>query len=281
MKLLKFAAGWFIPHSAVRTIKLIKGKRELSLRIERLKSASRLEEGKKAVDFDYDGAIDYLVSLGCEKSQVLYGSMPKESLSYVASLLSRLPQGNPINGLHIGNFVGVSLAYFTKLVVALHKDSIMVSIDPNIPHRGIINPLGKVVALLAYFGLEGNSVILTGYSLEKNVSNDGSLYGTHYDPLKNYHKEVSCTRQLEALKKLGMTGKFDFLTIDGNHDGSYLSREITGCIHLLKPEGLIVMDDVTSTWAEVKSIFEKLTEQGFVQVGYDGRVGILKIPNQK
>jgi len=62
----------------------------------------------------------------------------------------------PQIALHIGNFVGISLAYLTCFLAEQHCDSLVVGVDPDVPHRGIRHPQEHVAALLTACGLENN-----------------------------------------------------------------------------------------------------------------------------
>lgn len=227
--------------------------------------------------FDYAGAIEYLGAQGCDIMQVREGSMPEESLRYLASFLDA-SAGRPLNGVHVGNFVGVSFAYFASAIQAIHPDSILVGIDPNIPHRGVQNPQSKTMSLLNHFGLQRNAAILTGYTLEKNAMDDGKDYQTPHAEYKMSDfsaAEGSCEMQLSLLDRL-CPRLFDFALIDGNHDGEYLSREIGMMDGLLKNKGLLFLDDVSLAWHEIERVFEKVDGAAYTKLGRDGRVGVLR-----
>jgi hypothetical protein len=178
----------------------------------------------------------------------------------------------PIRGLHVGNFVGVSLCQFTDFARRLDERSTIISIDPNLPHRGIRQPIDLVMRCLSRYGLQGNSLVLTGYSLEKCMGNDG-FAGLGYDPEVEFSKECSAENQLLQLGEL-LPATFNFAFIDGNHDGSYLSREIAAIDRLLKPGGLLILDDVD--WTELGDVFRSIDSERFEYLGSDGRVGIVR-----
>jgi hypothetical protein len=150
--------------------------------------------------------------------------------------------------------------------------SLVVSVDPNTPHRGVVNPLQQVISLLNLFELQRNVLVLTGYSLEKSISNDGLTFAA-YDPVREFTHEVSCEQQLTALTRL-VRSPFDFCVIDGNHDPAYLSREIRCVDAILKPGGLLILDDVHWRFPEIEDTYRKWRAV-YATVGADGRVGIL------
>lgn len=130
-----------------------------------------------------------------------------------------------------------------------------------------------VVGLLNRFGLQDNSLILTGYSLEMN---------SYYEPLSDsnlklnfFDRGLSCAQQLKGLQ-MTSPASFDFFFIDGNHEEDYLRREIDSADKLLKSGGLLILDDANSYWGGIQKTYESIEETKYQKLGTDGRVGILK-----
>lgn len=95
--------------------------------------------------------------------------MTQAALDFAAAIVrEHVPASEPIRALQIGNFVGVSLSYVSATLRALHPDSVVVSMDPNITHRAIADPQSHVLALLGHFDLLRNNAVVTGYSLEQS-----------------------------------------------------------------------------------------------------------------
>jgi len=230
-------------------------------------------KGKASHEFSYEDALSLLDRLGIDPSQSREGSMPLASLQFMQSHFDRLDTSRPIIALHVGNFLGVSLAYLVHTLRRLHPDSRVVSIDPNLTHRGIPRTMETVLVLLNYFGLEDRVAILTGYSLEKNVSNQGEIFAG-YDPVANWENERSCTHQLDLLNALAR-GVFDLCLMDGNHDGDYLQRELDRVRQLLRPGGLLVLDDVSTAWPEIQWFFNSISPDQFQKLSTDDRIGLL------
>ncbi len=264
MQLVNDIARWLVPYAL--WIKLRDWKNE------KIREGHRLTAHPAVGEFSFDEVERYLLSIGGDLS----GSMPQDSLRYLATFLSGK---NVLKGLHVGNFQGVSLSFFASVLRQLNSESVILGIDPNITHRNIANPQGKVLSLLNHFGLQKNAMILTGYSLEKSVADDGRDYSTPYAYLKAdnvYSSEPSCENQLENLAKL-CPSTFDFALIDGNHEGNYLSRELEFMSRLLRPGGYLFLDDVSTTWFEIERVFENAARTGvYEKLGSDGRVGVLK-----
>lgn len=271
---LKRAAGWIVPHAFVMARGRRKWMRLVEERDQRLASFARPAVSSRP--FDYREAMAILASQGCDERIVAMGSIPEASLDYCSlHLLQRNLPGRPMTGLHIGNYLGISLGYFAELVRRVDDRSVIVSIDPDIPHLGIRDTAGKVVALLSAFGLESHVLMVTGFSLERNISSDGIAISTGYDPLTESARESAAQQQLRHLAHL-LVPKIDFAVLDGNHDASYLSRELVLVDRLLVSGGLLILDDVSTQWAGIQSVYEGINPDNYRKVGSDGRVGILQ-----
>jgi hypothetical protein len=272
----RVCARFIAPYGVIELIKRRRFRKKIAadnVRAAAFKRAVRELGRPPAASFTWSDANSFLSGLGCDRSQVSDGSIPEQSLNYSSDLLKRHIKARPALGLHVGNFVGISLCHYVDFARRLDAKSMVVSIDPNLTHRGISNPMQMVINCLNHFGLQDNAMILTGYSLEKSVSNDGVAITADYDPQAAFGTEMSCENQLPALARL-MAGQFDFAVIDGNHEGSYLGREV-GFVHaLLKPAGVLVMDDVD--WSELGVVYTTLDPEQFEQLGTDGRVGLAR-----
>ncbi len=219
-------------------------------------------------------AIRFLAARGLDEDQVRQGSIPAASLNRLAEILAAEFGPRRTLGLHVGNFVGVSLAAVAAANRSRCPDSLVIAIDPNIPHRGIPNPQEHVAALLDHFGLAQSVLPVAGYSLEKSVSNDGIRYDGAYDPLLRHADEHACANTLPHLCDL-LPERFDFVLIDGNHDDAYLARELQCCARLLRSGGLLVLDDVCETWAGIMDLFFELGD-GYECVLMNDRIGIAR-----
>lgn len=272
----RLIAGLVLPHSLVEWIRHRKARRQSAVDNARADAFKRSIAGMArpvAVPYSRSEAVSFLSGLGCDRLQVEAGSMPESSLNYSCEQLRQHLQDRPILGLHIGNFVGVSLCHYADFARKLDDRSIVVSIDPNLPHRGIRNPQEKVISCLNYFGFQRNAVLLTGFTLEKNASNDGVRITSDYDPAVEYGAELSCENQLPMLSRL-MPNTFDFVVIDGNHEASYLSRETALAYRLLKAGGILVVDDVD--WTSLGDVYRSLDRELFENLGFDNRIGLVR-----
>jgi hypothetical protein len=281
VKALKRAAAFFVPHGVVmiREARRISGWRKdmqemHSERTFRLASVKDKATGQRVPYFDYEAGISFLIERGCDPAQVREGSLSPESLGFALHYLRRVIGQEQCIGLHVGSFVGMSLAFFARAASREHPDSFVVSIDPDLPHRNIKNTQRHAIGLLNFFNLQRNVVWVTGYSLEKSISNDGIVFD-EYDPEERFGAELSCEAQLSALRWLAPE-RFDFAVIDGNHDADYLRREIESMNVLLKPGAILVLDDVSWQWPELQSVFNALDTTCYQKIGTDGRVGVLQ-----
>jgi hypothetical protein len=228
---------------------------------------------------DYEQVLNFLLDRGVPEHHLREGSVPVKSLEFVREhAITLLGSTRPLRGLHIGNFVGVSLAFFTTALVRNHPGSLMISVDPNLTHRGITNPQAHVAALLSACGLLKNTVVVAGYSGRKSISNDGVVFGS-YDPAKEFAREFACEESLENIHQL-CPGSFDFVFLDGNHDATYLLAEIQRVLPLLRPGAFVVLDDVDEYWAEIRNVFQEIKSLGLEPVGADGRVGIARFTGE-
>lgn len=223
-----------------------------------------------------DGVVAFLTARGIPKQHLIEGSIPAASLSFLQVQMAALvSESGPLFALHIGNFVGVSLAFLTATCRQRHSDSLVVGIDPNLPHRGISNPQAHVAALLAACGLQRNAMLIAGYSGVKSISNDGVTF-EGYDPATAFANESACEQTLLNLQKF-LTKTFHVAVMDGNHHAAYLVEEIRQLKPLMRPGGLIVLDDVDAYWSEIKAVFENLPQLGLTIIATDGRVGIARV----
>jgi SAM-dependent methyltransferase len=235
---------------------------------ERVLAAQIPEAARTSNSFQLEEAIGFLVDRGLDAVQVREGSIPATSLHYLAeAVMDRLPSGRPLRALHVGNFVGVSLSYITWLVTERHPQSLVVSIDPNIPHREVEDPQSHTFALLDHFKMLSRNLIINGYTLERSD-----------EPLTEepFAAAAACENVLSSLRALA-GASFDLILIDGNHEEKYLSKEIAEIRRLLARKGILVLDDVVD-WPGVAAVFERVAaDDSFVKLGDDGRVGVLQL----
>lgn len=229
------------------------------------------------VIYSYADSIEALCNRGLSRDHVVGGSMTEGSLQFLMGAQARRQKFEPIRVLHVGNFVGVSLCYVVAAAKQAHRDSLVVSIDPNLPHRNVHRPQEHVLWLLSRYRLTSNSLILTGYSLEKCMSNDGINFG--FDPRLTFEQEHAPINQLPHL--LSLCGAvFDLAIIDGNHDPDYLQREVAVLDALLKPDGMLALDDINPSWPQLQRVHQELRIK-YLDFGTDGRIALLVKPGQQ
>jgi len=274
-KIFKLILRFILPHGIFLLREKIQRKKLLFERQIRIKKFKGNIYSK--LDYDYELSIQRLVDLGVREQQIREGSIPEGSLDYLFDILKeRLKNLTSIKALHIGNFVGISLLYLSNALLKINSDSVIISIDPNIPHRGVPIPQKYVCYLLNIFGFHKSNIILTGFTLEKNIGDDGgTLYFSKFTNNKSNNKKCHLTNILENLVKLNI--HLDFILIDGNHDGKYLDREIKLVDKLLNKNGILVLDDANRNWEEVNFVFKKiLLSSVYKLLGNDNRIGIVE-----
>jgi hypothetical protein len=269
-----------LPHGLV--MKIIRSQAIRRRRIAKFQTSAEALKPRGREAYSYRAAIEFHVAKGLPRSHVVAGSIPESSLEFCSASFDKFlsaTAGEPLTGLHVGNFVGVSLCHIADYARKKSEGSVVVSIDPNLIHRGIENPQNRVISILNHFGLQRNAMIFVGYSGGKSISNDGVTFigeaGEEYDPFSSFSGELSCEDVLRNLITVS-EGRFDFAMLDGNHERSYLQAEIAKVRRLLKPNGLLVLDDVSEAWADIKKEYEELHSQGWRALGADGRVGVLQ-----
>lgn len=244
-------------------------------RYAKIASVRNTINGSRIHGCDYEAVIRFLIARGVPEFHLRDGSVTRESLEYIdQQILSQLPTDRPSYLLHIGNFVGVSLAYMAAAIMRQHKESQVVSVDPNIPHRGIANPQSHVAAILDACGLQHNTLVISGYSGKKSISNDGVNFGD-YDPAREFKNEFACEDVIPQLERM-IPHRFNVAMLDGNHEADYLVAELKDVRPLLAPNGFVVLDDVNENWSEIRDIYRHGIDFGYEPVGTDGRVGILQ-----
>jgi Methyltransferase domain len=269
-----------LPHGLV--MKIIRSQAVRRRRIAAVETSAQASKPSGREDYSYSAAIEAHFAKGLHRNHVVAGSISESSLEFCSTTLDKFLHADPdkpLVGLHVGNFVGVSLCHFADYARKRNEDSVVVSIDPNLTHRGIENPQNHVISILNRFGLQRNAMILVGYLGQKSISNDGVTFvgetGEEYDPFSSFSSELSCENVLLNLITVS-DGRFDFAILDGNHDRGYLQAEIAKVRRLLKPNGLLLLDDVSEAWADIKKEYDELSSQGWRALGADGRVGILQ-----
>ncbi len=280
---IKEALRYIAPHGIIEDRRMnnrkkleVERQRFHEERRDRIKRAA-VERGETLVAGvpDYSSMIAFLKSRGLPEEHLRDGTIPSASLDFIVAEVSDLLPPAPEDGylgLHVGNFVGISLATVTGILASLHPSSVTVSIDPNLTHRGIDHPQDHVLALLSQFHLQNHSLVIGGYSKTKSISNDGVTFAD-YDPATAFASEAACENCLVSLSRFG-TGKFHLALVDGNHEGDYVARELKALAPLLAEGAILIMDDINAAWDEIASIFASLEEYGFEAGPSDGRVGL-------
>lgn len=237
-----------------------------------------LENDRKTISVDYNAITHFFMeTFNIEESHVLGGSIPQENCDRIIQAIVKNYSTNRITGLNIGNFLGVAFTYILSNMVQNNNQSTFVSVDPNIPHRGISDLETKFISCLHEYNLQDNSLIINGYSLRKNTSNDGVIFD-NYDPKEAFDLEKGCTGVLDKLTQLGKNN-FQFVILDGNHHSEYLQQELERCTSLLAPNGILFLDDIDKNWKLLKKSafhFLKANNHAFEELYYDGRILALR-----
>jgi hypothetical protein len=218
--------------------------------------------------FSFEEAVALLISRGLNEEAIRLSSIPERHLQFAGAAIARNCPRRPLRALHVGNFVGVSLAALSGIVIQHDPGSLVVSVDPNLPHLGVHSPQDHVLALLAHFGMQRNNVMICGYSLHR-TDNKTKLGTIAASP--------ACEQTLENLERLGH--QFDLALIDGNHSADYLSGELAVLVRLLPGGALLILDDVSRSYPHIQDLFREVAASPawpFEKVAHDGNIGILR-----
>jgi hypothetical protein len=265
-------AGLVVPHSVV-VLRRMRADRERRAYVESLLATAPAPARRR---FSYEDAVASLTARGLDEQAVRLGSIPPASLEFVrASIATGFRPGVPLLALHIGNFVGVSLAALSSATVDVDAGSRTISIDPNMPHLGIDDPQSHALALLGRLGLQSANLVICGYTLEKTPGTDG-VPVEDYDAAEAWEREPACENALPNLERLRLS--FDVALMDGSHIGTYARRELQVVARMVRPGGLLFLDDVDDNWQEIAELFSEASAGAgpFERCGHDGRVGVLR-----
>jgi hypothetical protein len=203
--------------------------------------------GPTRAPFAYEDAIDLLVRRGVREDDVRLSSIDEDAMRLVGETIARHAPRGPLRALHVGNFLGVSLAALSDILVRHDAGSVILSVDPNLSHLGIENPQGHVLALLDHFGLQRHNLVICAYSLDRRANE--TKVGVVPD-------EPAAENALESLARLGQ--RFDVAMLDGNHNGGYVRRELEVLVPMLSPGALVILDDVSDHFPDVRDLFEEV-----------------------
>jgi|Laugrefabdmm15dn_1035133.scaffolds.fasta_scaffold02528_6 predicted O-methyltransferase YrrM len=274
---MKQFVKFILPHGIVR---ILQTRQERGYRRGRAAISKSLPS---LAPLDQSVMLDFIASRGVNRAQASHGTMPEASLAFLASLLRQnYDNSRALIGLHVGNFVGISLAYLAHVAKSINSTSLVIAVDPNLEHRGISNPQNHACALLDHFALSGNVLLCCGFSHEKNVSNDGRNYLDGNRLLESAEVEQKIAQEhaphsvIDHLKQLQVAA-FDFALIDGNHESAYVQDELVKIHPLMRKGGLIFMDDISEGWPMLKQVFENSSNKLFRASEADGRVGVLEV----
>jgi hypothetical protein len=267
----------FVPYSAVLVARALR-QRRISRRA--LKDALPRIAPVAPRPFDEGEAVRVLVARGFDEGSVRTGSISASHLRFLnRAVREHLRTEPPHRALHVGNFVGISLAALTAslLDVARGSDPVVLSIDPNIPHINITDPQTATMMVLTHFGYQPYNVVICGYSLEKSLGTDG-IRTEEYEPKRAYTTEAACENVLLSLAAVGL--QLDVAVVDGSHNAAYLRRELETIVPLMRVGALLVLDDVTDAWAGIRDLFGELGAPGSAwpleALDHDGRIGVLR-----
>ena len=186
--------------------------------------------------YSWDNSYSFLCDkLKLDSAHVRHGSMPEKTLKIISQYLKG-------DGLQIGGFVGLTHCYIANYLQ--EKGGTICTIDPNLTHRNIKNPIHIMNHLVNHYEFADNSLIVMGYAIP----------------------------QMKIFEKIG--SKFNFVIIDGTHDENSVMNEVSQADKILKDGGFIILVDIDH-WEGPKSVYKNFSFKNYIKVNCDSRAGIL------
>jgi Methyltransferase domain len=253
-RIVRLGAGLLVPHTVWVVMQRLRARRRAAALMGRPRGGPRTTR-----PFAYEEAVSLLVDRGLDEGLVRFSSIPRDSIAFAGDVIGEHAPSGPLRVLHIGNFVGLSLAALTDIVVAHDPGSVVVSIDPNLAGMAIEDPKNHALALLAEFGLLGSNVVIEGYSMEGTAD------------------RAAGQNTLGSLERVG--ARFDVALVDGSHAIGYVRREVEAVVRLLDDGGLLMLDDVSHRFEQIRELFGELAVDDawpLEKVDRDGRLGVLR-----
>ena len=172
-------------------------------------------------------------------------------------LLNHIKQAKPKNFLEIGVFHGVTSRNVCEMLYMLHGNDFkftgidLFSYEPTtkneyIPSRTFSNPLKTI-----YYNY---IVRVDPYSQQSVIK-----------LLKKFEKNINIIKgnSNKVLKEI--TGKFDYVFLDGGHDYDTVKTDLTNLTQIINNYGIVLCDDYDLTYAPgvKKAIDEYVFEKNF------------------
>lgn len=136
-------------------------------------------------------------------------------------ILSVLDKNESINILEIGSYEGCSSCYFSDMLLD-NENSSLICVDP-FDLNDEVTPVDEQTKTIFYSNIEKSS----NFGKVK-------IYETYSDDFyKLYNGKL-----------------FDFIYIDGAHTDVQIKKDLENCFNLLKPTGIMWMDDYNNNWKQ-------------------------------
>lgn len=217
---------------------------------------------------DRDAVIEFLSGRGLDSEQMNMGSIPSGDLDAILEFLKGMYRDVPLLGIHVGNFIGASLVTIAARLKQMNTRNHLLSLDPNLPHRGINGTENWVTEVLRAFNLTDMVTRLWGYSLARSDAREQVVEPSGSGAIPE--------NQLRLLTKF-LSGNIDFILLDGCHVSDYLESEISTAYELLRPGGAIFVDDISPvSWKNLYDVFtSRIDESKFSRKFIGRRTGVL------
>lgn len=158
-----------------------------------------------------------------------------------------------INYLEIGSCQGLSMSLIARLLNDVNSRGKLVSIDPYFETGYIEGALG---------------IWEKDLEIAINKSTRDKAYALYnLQQLDVIHIEETSTVGLKSL--VTSNQQFDLIYIDGSHEGLIPLRDLGLSLELIKPGGIIILDD--HHWPDVK-VIKELCDKHYLKIGESWKV---------
>lgn len=155
---------------------------------------------------------------------------------FFSQMIRFLPDKPSLDYLEIGSYEGVSLLTVTMLLRSVGKLGRIVSVDPYFPEGYFETPPGQA-------------------RLWKNATSETLERVRRLYKAADLNVDIIRSISADALSEQLRSGaRFDLAFVDGNHEGMNPMIDTVLSLLLLKPGGLLCLDDVG--WPSVKPVAE-------------------------
>lgn len=174
------------------------------------------------------------------------------SRNYYQAIYSTLIELKPINCLEIGTFQYYSAKVFSKYFQEYNLDGKLITADISEWHRDSVPP-ARVYPVMVYPHREDIN----------NFHGNIKVFHSNYKQVLKGKPHCSIINSIAINESMieNHIDLFDFAFVDGSHDKVSAMADLHIAKILTKPEGYILIDDITNSDHEIKDLYINLKEK--------------------